>query len=162
MTRVFAVPQLSEVTAAGKPSVYVGRIVEITEEGCPIVRYGDAGTRSQARLALSDGPGEQQDWIGLPVLLVLENGNPDRPIIVGFVRDTLSSARAAANRPEPAQSVEIDGKAVTLEGRESVVIRCGDASITLRADGQVVIKGRRLTSRAAETHKIRGASVLIN
>lgn len=164
-TRGLTASRLTEITAGGEPSVYVGGIVEITADGCPIVRYGDAGTRSPARLAMSGGPSERQDWIGLPVLLVLENGDPDRPIIVGLVRDTLpppETTRTVGDGTGPAQSVEIDGKAVTLEGRESVVIRCGEASITLRANGEVVVKGRRLTSRAAETNKIRGASVLIN
>jgi hypothetical protein len=49
-----------------------------------------------------------------------------------------------------------------IEGRDEVVLRCGQGSITLRADGKIVIKGTQLVSRASDTNKIRGASVQIN
>lgn len=145
---------------AGGGDVRVGRIVDV-EQGRPYVEFGAAsGHRVLARVAMTglrDTPAAMLR--GHPVLLVLENGDPALPIIVGLVSDVLPGTPSAGDAQD---SFEIDGRRVSFEGREEVVLRCGHASITLRADGQVVVNGTRLMSRASETNKIRGASVLIN
>jgi hypothetical protein len=51
---------------------------------------------------------------------------------------------------------------IVLSGQKEVVLRCGKASIALTADGTVVIKGARLLSSAAGSHRIKGGSVQIN
>ena len=98
---------------------------------------------------------------GDPVLLALENGDPALPIIIGIVSDVLPKPPNLV-QGEVEDGFELNGKRISFEGREEVVLRCGKASITLRADGQVVVKGTRLMSRASETNKVRGATVLIN
>jgi len=132
----------------------VGRIVDV-QEGRPFVSFAHL-ERVPARVALAglaQTPAAMLD--GQPVLLLLENGDPELPVIVGLVSDTLPGLGADTN-------VEVDGHRLSFEGRESVEASCGQASITLRADGQVIVKGTRLMSRASETNKIRGATVLIN
>ena len=56
----------------------------------------------------------------------------------------------------------IDGRRVELEGRDEIVLRCGEASITLRRNGRVVIKGIQVETRAAGVNRIKGGSVSIN
>lgn len=152
---------LHALTAAGG-DVRVGRIVDV-EQGRPYVEFdAAAGHRVLARVAMTglrDTPAAMLR--GHPVLLVLENGDPALPIIVGLVSDVLPGT-PGPSAGDAQDSFEIDGRRVSFEGREEVVLRCGHASITLRADGQVVVNGTRLMSRASETNKIRGASVLIN
>jgi len=155
------------VPAVAGQSVCVGKITEITKDGRPIVHFGGApGGRCVARVATSDlRPDGGRRWTDAPVLLLLEDGDPARPIIVGFVRDTLPAPHPDGPREVCGDSTrpsELSGRTLTLEGTEAIVLRSGAASITIRADGQVIIKGRRLTSRASETNKIRGATVLIN
>jgi hypothetical protein len=58
--------------------------------------------------------------------------------------------------------VTVDGRQVTLEGRDEVVLRCGQSSITLTKDGRVVVKGVEIVSRASRTNKIKGGNVNIN
>jgi uncharacterized protein DUF6484 len=159
-------PRWAVSTVDGQ-GVCTGRIIEITEEGRPIVQFvGAPGGRCPARVATSDpGPDGERGWADVPVLLMLEDGDPVRPIIVGFVRDTLPARHF--DRPtdvsgHSTRPVELSGNTLTLEGTEAVVLRSGAASITIHADGRVIIKGSRLTSRASETNKIRGATVLIN
>lgn len=135
--------------------IHVARIVEVTEGRAVVVLDG---RRVQARCALALAPQDGEPWLGRAVLVALEGGNPALPVIVGVVGDLLP---VAAARPD-SDHVTVDGRRITLEGREEVVLRCGEASVTLRADGQVIVKGQRITSRAAETHKIRGATVQIN
>jgi hypothetical protein len=43
-----------------------------------------------------------------------------------------------------------------------VVLRCGDASITLTQAGKVIIRGNYIVSRSSGYNKIKGAAVDIN
>lgn len=56
----------------------------------------------------------------------------------------------------------VDGKRITIEGRDEIVLKCGDASITLRRNGRLVIRGTYVEARSRGTNRIKGASVLIN
>jgi len=97
------------------------------------------------------------------VLLVFEGGDPNLPIVVGFLQPSPGAQLLAAVLEAPgSRDARVDGKRVILEGADEVVLRCGDASITLQKDGAVVVRGRRISSTARGTHRIRGGSVQIN
>ncbi len=49
-----------------------------------------------------------------------------------------------------------------LEAACELELRCGPARIVLTRDGEVIVRGVNITSRAAASHRIRGASVQIN
>jgi hypothetical protein len=51
---------------------------------------------------------------------------------------------------------------LVLEARESLTLRVGDGSITIRADGKILIKGKDLVSHAQRMNRIKGGSVAIN
>ena len=51
---------------------------------------------------------------------------------------------------------------LTIEAKQSLTLRVGDGSITIREDGRILIKGRDLVSHAQRTNRIRGGSVAIN
>ena len=53
-------------------------------------------------------------------------------------------------------------KEVVIQARESLTLRVGDGSITIRADGKILIKGKDLVSHAQRANRIRGGSVAIN
>ncbi len=53
-------------------------------------------------------------------------------------------------------------KTLELAAAERVTIRCGDASIDMRADGKVLIKGDDVTVHAKGTQRIRAGNVAIN
>ncbi|MCY1061373.1 DUF6484 domain-containing protein [Nannocystis sp. SCPEA4] len=86
-----------------------------------------------------------------PAALMFEAGDPARPLIVGLVQ-TPGSAREA----------RVDGKRVVLTGTEEVELRCGEASISLKKDGKLVIRGAYVETRAKGTNRIKGGSVQIN
>jgi hypothetical protein len=73
--------------------------------------------------------------------------------------ELLSRSSAPARRPVEAR---VDGKRVVLEGEDEVVLRCGDASITLRRDGKVMIRGAYVETQAKGVNRIKGGSVKIN
>lgn len=143
---------VDEAAAMVQVGALVGRLVAI-DAGHPTVEFdaGQGPCQMPARVLQDMARGGPPWAVGQTVLLMLERGEAALPVIVGRVGDTL-----------PQASVEMRANELNLEGHEQVVLRCGEASITLKADGQVLIKGSRLLSRASESNKIRGATVLIN
>jgi hypothetical protein len=148
----------------------VGRIVGL-EQGA--VRVDFPGNTRGALAARSTVPitmGEQE------VLLTFEDGDPSRPIVVGVMQepsptmvdlvlaDSSHALREAtlASADAGEASAVVDGKRLVLEAEEEVVLKCGEASITLRKDGRVVIRGAYVESYAAGTNRIKGGSVRIN
>jgi hypothetical protein len=69
------------------------------------------------------------------------------------------AADVAASLPEFAT---VDGKRVLIEGQDEIVFRCGKASITLRRNGKVVIRGTRIESVSRGLQRVLGAAVEIN
>jgi Domain of unknown function (DUF6484) len=92
----------------------------------------------------------------LPVLLVFEEERSDLPIIVGVLQDATAASRVAP----PVATV--DGKRVVLTAEDEIVLRCGKASITLRRNGRVVIRGAYVETRAEGVNRVKGGSVQIN
>lgn len=92
-----------------------------------------------------------------PVLLLFEEGDPGRPIVVGLVRDQASTVV-----PSPPIEVEADGRRVEVEASDELVLRCGQASLVLRRNGRVIIRGTYVETRSKGVNRIKGGSVLIN
>ena len=90
---------------------------------------------------------------------MFENGDPERPIITGFIQQQPVTVSLEKNAVKEAR---IDGKWVRLEAEKEIVLRCGKSSITLRADGKIVIKGMEVVSRAKGANKVKGGTVRIN
>ena len=78
----------------------------------------------------------------------------ERGIVLGRVRPCHERVREAA---DAAQAEE-----VVLEASQSLTLKCGEGSITIRADGKILIKGKDVVSRAERTNRIKGGSVSIN
>lgn len=73
----------------------------------------------------------------------------------------VSEQALSEGRSEPVVA-SADGKSVVIEGEEEVTLRCGKASISLRRDGRVVVKGAYVETHASGTNRIKGGSVQIN
>jgi len=58
--------------------------------------------------------------------------------------------------------VTIDGKRISLEAENEIVLKCGKASITLTKAGKVLIKGDYVLSHSSGENRIRGGSVSVN
>jgi len=50
---------------------------------------------------------------------------------------------------------QVDGRRAAIEGREEVVLRYGEASITLQRSGKVTIRGLCAETHAAGTNRIK-------
>ncbi len=82
-----------------------------------------------------------------------------QPVLLGLrqPRPTLE-----AELPTEDLAATLDGKRLHLEGQDEVVLRCGKASITMRRNGRIVIRGVQVESRATGRNRIKGGAVLIN
>jgi hypothetical protein len=144
-----------------------GFLVGRDERG-PLVDY--AGNQHGPLVARSTVPldGVAFDRAGAPrpeVLLVFEQERSDEPIIVGLLqaRDPSPASREAAPRvAKGALETRVDGRRVVLEAGDEIELRCGEASITLRRNGRVVIRGAYVETRSRGVNRVKGGTVQIN
>ncbi len=109
------------------------------------------------------------------VLLTFEDGKPHAPIITGLLQSFAEVEEApevwqdqAPDEPDTEQSTlvdveaRVDGRRVELEAADEIVLRCGKASIVLRRNGRVVIRGTYVETRSSGVNRIKGGAVEIN
>jgi hypothetical protein len=103
----------------------------------------------------------QRTHIGSDLVVVFERGNAAHPIILGALQErrTVAASGAASARHV---TVQADNERVIIEAEREIVLRCGDAAITLTRAGKVMIKGSYIVSRSSGYNKIKGATVDIN
>lgn len=78
-------------------------------------------------------------------------------------KDTLPENEVANNSGQAtSDTAYIDGNRVVLEGKEEIVLKCGDASITLTKAGKILIRGKYLLNRSSGVNRIMGGSVQVN
>ena len=151
-------PGATRVPAARTEGVVTGTLIGFKDEGqTPLVLYaGQPGTAAVAAAAVLDLHGAH---VGRSVVLMFENGDPHRPIIMGMLR----SARAWPLPDKPATvEVDVDGERMVVTAKEQLVLRCGKASITLTKAGKVLIHGAYVSNRSSGVMRIKGGSVQIN
>jgi hypothetical protein len=121
-------------------------------------------------------PASARAFISLPakVLLSLIDNDPHQPVILGLLHPHfLQHADTSADYDNPqdqnhinhrpvAEMQQIDARYIRIEGRDEIQLSCGDSSIALKKDGQVIIKGDRISTRARRLNRIKGANVRIN
>lgn len=151
---VVPIAAASAAPAPVLPAALLGMIVGFEPERGPLVDFAGntAGPVAARMLVAADGAFLQQAAAArTPAALVFEGGDPARPLIVGFVQS-----------PSPGHEVRIDGKRVVLTGEEEIELRCGEASISLKKNGKLVIRGAYVETRAKGTNRIKGGLVQIN
>lgn len=140
------------------PAVVTGELVAITDAGrTPLVLFagqqGSAAVRARAAVDLHGA------HIGQPVVLMFEDGDASRPIVMGVLRQAEGWPLA-----EPPAQVEVDanGERMIVSAREQLVLRCGKASVTLTKAGKVLIQGSYVSSRSTGVNRVKGGSVQLN
>jgi hypothetical protein len=144
----------SEVGPAPAPAradgPVVGRLWGLDARGGPLVRFdstrGEMAVPARSAVPLDSGA------VGREVVLLFEEGDPSRPLIMGVLQTP---------RPEPVRTV-IDGEKLVFTAEREIVLRCGEASITLTRAGKVLIEGAYVLTKAAGMNRIKGAAVQIN
>ncbi|PRQ05889.1 hypothetical protein ENSA5_00400 [Enhygromyxa salina] len=125
----------------------------------PRVRLHDGEQLLVALSLVPIGPSE----FGRDVALEFIAGDPTRPLILGLVESpTPSSPTDEPAEPAEPVELEVDGHRVIVHARQELSIRCGKASITLDANGRVVIKAVQILTQASGSHRIRVSSIQLN
>lgn len=148
--------------------VRVGKIITVDESGQAFVDFpGNTQGPISARFTNSIRLGMLQKAVSADqdVLLVFENNDPELPIIIDTLYslvDEITESSTIALEAESPKDVMIDGKRMTFDAKEKIVLRCGKASITLTKAGKVLIRGAYLLNRSLGVNRIKGGSVQIN
>lgn len=118
------------------------------QEGLPLLSFQFSGT-TYAHLAIAVVGGMDGIEVGDQVCAAFDQNRCDRPIVLGRL-----SCDTSKNLTANAGTLIVDDNQITL--------KCGKASINLKADGTVAIRGTNVASRASNTNRIRGGNVQIN
>jgi hypothetical protein len=161
-------------TAAATASVVVGRLLAGSTATAPLVDFAgnvNGPVRGRSAMPMDEAVVDCAVATRQGALLVFENGDPALPIVTGLIwsgqaatpfQQLLVAPRSPA-APAPATAeARLDGERVVLEGKREVVLKCGEASITLRSDGRLVLRGAYVESYSKGLNRIKGSSVKIN
>jgi Domain of unknown function (DUF6484) len=133
--------------------VVVGALVGFATGGVPLVDFSgnpeDSPVVARATAVLT------QEDVGRDIALLFEGGEPAKPIVIGVM---------AQPQPQQPRTVAIvrDDERLELTADREIVLRCGDASITLTRAGKVLIRGAYVSSRSSGVNRIKGGAVHIN
>ena len=83
-----------------------------------------------------------------------------RWLLVGLVRDRISAKARDAKMGR--LEVKMDGEKLTLDAEHDIELRCGRASITLRYDGRIELKGTHILSASRGPNRVKGATIALN
>lgn len=143
--------------------VVIGKLVDLTRQGEPLVNFASNHSGSPLRAKTTVGLG--RETLGEEVLLAFEAANVFKPIIIGVVQSPTMPDEKTQSKPSQRSSVpivECDGERVMLTAEKEIVLRCGEASITLTRAGKILLKGTYVLSRSSGVNRIKGGSVQIN
>ena len=167
-SRKSAVSELLEHANAPIAGVRIGWIASFDAQRGVMVDFpGSAGpVAARSIIPLDRAAAERAAAERQGAVLQFENGDPKLPVLMGLlqpaVQTPLLDALLSAPPKDAKLEAKVDGRRVVVEGKDEVVLRCGQASITLRRDGKVVVRGTYLETRATGTNRIKGGSVQIN
>lgn len=176
-----------EVLADAAPAQLV-TITSIAPDGSPLVSVDDDGRVVAARLAVRTTLERMQLAIAnrQPAVVVFERGDRSRPLILGFLEPLEMKPSSSAGADAPADRVQappagdapesqagepavmpcieadVDGRRVRVTAQDEIVLQCGSASVTLRRNGRVVIRGAYVETHSEGTNRIKGGQVQIN
>lgn len=140
-----------ETTRSDAGGVTIGRLESVDGEWW--ASFTRAGVERRARpIAIAWQPGASTGarLSGCRVALGFEGNDPDRPVVLAIL-DPPSDG-------EDHQTPEV----LRFDAKREVVLACGKAKVSLRADGRIVILGGYILSRSSGAQKIKGGSIQLN
>jgi len=147
--------QLGESVSARRrlDGVVIGALVGFANDGVPLVDF--SGNPEDSPVVARTIAVLSHEDVGREVALLFEGGEPAKPILIGLM------AQPQPQRPQTV-SVVRDDERLELTADREIVLRCGDASITLTRAGKVLIRGAYVSSHSRGVNKIKGGTVHIN
>ena len=143
----------------------VATLVGLNDASLPLVRHTLDPT-GRVMLARSTVALDSKH-VGREVVIAFESGDIERPIVLGILwrpdeRFRAEAAVAQTTVNQPFIQANMDGDRLVLTAQNEIVLRCGEASLTLTRGGKVVLRGAYVLSHSSGVNRIRGGSVQIN
>lgn len=153
------------LSTAALPEVVVGRMVGIDDSGVPMVDY--PGNPTGVPLGAMCTARFDRGSVGRSAALLFADGDPARPLIVGLIHSPLDESVKVTEQDHqgaglPNLDIQADGGRVVLAADKEIVLKCGEASITLTRAGKILLRGAYLLSRSSGVNRIKGGTVHIN
>lgn len=160
----------------------VGRLVGVSAEGLALVDFegnpGPGPVPARSFVALDSAQLRAAVEERREAVLLFEDGDPSRPLLVALSQtpsapSLLEQLLTEAARPEaspeaaeaaaPVESQDANQQERRVLGaQKELVLQVGEASITLRRDGTILLRGVRVESRATGLQLIRGGKIELN
>lgn len=152
-------------------NVFIGTVSNIDTDGSVLVDFSENPESSPIK-ALTTVTITRQH-ISRQVALLFNSGDFKQPVIMGLIQSPLDSViesfelsqaipESEPEAPPQINDALVDGKRVVIEGKEEIVLKCGEASITLTKAGKILIRGKYLLNRSSGVNRIMGGSVQVN
>ncbi len=169
-----------EKPSVGPGEIVLGTFVGMDQDGRPLVDFAQNPSGEPLRAISTLSLTRHQ--LDRTVALLFSAGDLTQPVIMGLIHDPLfalidsTAEKASASEADVAGTetdsppadlsipkvANVDGESVVIEGQKEVVLRCGDASITLTRSGKILIRGKYLLNRSSGVNRIMGGSVQVN
>ncbi len=171
--------------AAPGGEIVIGTLVALNALGRPLVNFNASGEQFvslEATTTLSLTPRE----VGRQAALLFIDSDIQKPVVIGLVHSSLNMLlesyqtaeadlqKTGSENPSPGEAKEavgsvhglddvvVDGKRVQIEGKEEIVFKCGESSITMTKAGKITIRGKYILNRSSGVNRILGGSVQVN
>lgn len=135
-------------TSSRVRAITLAKVLAVDDEGRVSVTISDERGAFQAELLRTSDASPLHLQPGDDVL-VWQPPDRSRAVVVGRIESAADAASRAAD-------------SLVLEAKKGIVLRVGEASIEIRADGKILIKGKDLVSHAKRMNRIKGGAVSLN
>jgi hypothetical protein len=143
-------------------SMRTGHLIGIDDEGRPLFLAEGETTPIPVGIGadISDGRIVRAVRQKQRALVLRTDDAQPRWLLVGLVRERVASS---AREAKPGRlEVTIDGEKVKLEAEHDIELRCGQASLTLRYDGRIELRGTHILSASRGPNRVKGATIALN
>lgn len=149
--------------------IRTGTITRVEPDGTVFVNYADNAHGRPLAARMAAGVQERLTECELEgpidVLLTFDKGDPHKPVVFDLIVDKVLPTKDDEGVEfirQAGDDLSVDGKSLTFNADEQIVLRCGKASITLTKAGKIIIRGAYLLNRSSGVNRIKGGSVQIN
>ena len=156
-------PVATADAAAQSGPVRVVTLVALADDGMPQVTLDASQPPVTARLAMQVTRPRLELAIAerQPVVVLIDHTAPSSPLLIGCL-EQVATESAVAIEPPSVVEADVDGRRVRVTAQDEIVLQCGQASITLRRNGRVIVRGTYVETHSDGTNRIKGGQVQIN
>ena len=146
----------------GAAAFLTGHLRGLDAEGRPLFQPEGSEERIPVAIGieLSDGVIVRATRRERRAMVVRTADETPRWILVGLVRERVGE-KARDAKPGRLE-VTVDGESVKFEAEHDIELKCGQASITLRYDGRIELRGTHILSASRGPNRVKGATIALN